>query len=610
MAVAVGGGAATSHESSGPRSTDWARKYPPLVALIIGVVIALAILPSALNLPQSNPQETVEYAPVPPNDDSNNNNGNMSGLGLAGSASIGTEFSVDDAPPARPTSGPPGHPRNAEIQCFGKNPPRQTEDRLAPPCVAYFGSDNFGATYQGVTRDEIRVLFYLDGGILYVGGSDPSTQGAPSSKCFDLFERPDPKKTEHLTVKALRTWQTYFNSRFQTYRRKVHLYVCFSGGSTPENRRQDAQKHFNDIKPFATVLDLTEGSEDDYIRTMARKGVLNFGSFSVRPASLFQDFGKMIWSFLPSVEQQAESYASYVCQKLVPNPAALASPDFNGKKRKFGMVHTTDDGQPGLQLIADLVKQKVKACGAEMEEPDAVYSYCCIARGNTASTAGEEVDMARFRRDGVSTILWTGGINPHYGEAAQNIGYTPEWIILGDSIMDAPYPITFSDHASAFDGHAIAVTPQPWVPGLKQQQCYQAFRSVNKTYPDSDLAYTCNYYRDLFQLFVGIQVAGPRLGPTSVDQGFHSIPQRYDGTPEVPACFYLPGDYTCVKDAQVQIFDASSNAPGDSRPGCWRSIEGGKRYAPWKWPAGNIDAQFGPNQPCSGYNSRVRYNIS
>ena len=47
--------------------------------------------------------------------------------------------------------------------------------------------------------------------------------------------------------------------------------------------------------------------------------------------------------------------------------------------------------------------------------------------------------------------------------------------------------------------------------------------------------------------------------------------------------------------------------PGDERPGCWRAIEAGQRYAPGEWPKGNVNAQFGPNMPCSGYDHRVLY---
>src|SRR5688572_12407961 len=41
-------------------------------------------------------------------------------------------------------------------RCVG-DPPRQTEDPQSPPCVAAWSGDNGGATWQGVTRDEIVV---------------------------------------------------------------------------------------------------------------------------------------------------------------------------------------------------------------------------------------------------------------------------------------------------------------------------------------------------------------------------------------------------------------------------------------------------------------------
>src|SRR6266851_3493714 len=102
MAVVAEGG-------SSRRTKDWARKYPPLAALAIGLVIALAVLPSALNLPQSNPQETVEYAPVPPNDKNSNDNGNLSALGLAGSASIGGAGAPGGSGPGGPPPTTPDH---------------------------------------------------------------------------------------------------------------------------------------------------------------------------------------------------------------------------------------------------------------------------------------------------------------------------------------------------------------------------------------------------------------------------------------------------------------------------------------------------------------------
>jgi hypothetical protein len=79
---------------------------------------------------------------------------------------------------------------------------------------------------------------------------------------------------------------------------------------------------------------------------------------------------------------------------------------------------------------------------------------------------------------------------------------------------------------------------------------------------------------------------------------------------QTPSCFYLPGDYTCVKDGQAEIWRASPTPPGDNRPGCWTAIEGGRRYAANKWPSGNIDAQIKGNEPCNGYSASVRFNLA
>src|SRR5918992_4371665 len=68
---------------------EWARKYPPLVSILVALLLAIAVLPSALNLPQTNPTQTLEYAPVPPEDDDvPPPAGNLSSLGLGTSSGV------------------------------------------------------------------------------------------------------------------------------------------------------------------------------------------------------------------------------------------------------------------------------------------------------------------------------------------------------------------------------------------------------------------------------------------------------------------------------------------------------------------------------------------
>ncbi len=595
-------GMAVAAEAPAPgRAPDWARKYPPLLSLFVALLIALVVMPSALNLPQTNPTQTLEYAPVPPTDDEPPPpQGNLSALGLGSSSAVETGGALGGNNEAViPPLGKGVSPSTK--RCVG-SPPRQTEDPLAPPCVAFFQGDNFGSTYQGVTKDEIRLLIYIDGNIAELNGSKGQEE-RPDNTYFDLFQPPDPKG-EHLQVEGYRGWQRYFNDRFQTYGRTVHFFVYFSGADkTPENRRADAADNFAKIRPFAVVSDASE-NEVDYVEAMAKRGVLNFGTFTGRPYSFFRQYPKLVWGQQPAVEYQAEEYANYVCKKVVGKPSAMAGPALNNRERKLGMFHTSDENFPGLIVMAELVRQKVEACGGVIEA-DATFPVCCFAQDNSTTPDYAATAVAQFQQQGITTILWPGGIEGNFGKASSASGYVPEWIILGDGTLDANNPVRLSQNTGAFDKHAIVVSPQVFQPDLKQQRCYQAFREANKTRPDADMTFICQPYTNLFQLFTGIQVAGPRLGPSTVDKGFHAIPAVESKDPTTAACFYNTSDYTCVKDAQLEYWDASGQAPGDQRPGCWRSIEGGKRYLPAKFPDGNINAQIKGNEPCNGYSIAV-----
>ena len=600
---------------------EWARKYPPLIALVVAGLIALAVLPSSLTLPQTNPTETLEYAPVPPDEDAPPpDNSNLSSLGLGSSSNIegegagGEGEGGGESALAPPPTEPGGTGQNPTTKrCVG-NPPRQTEDPIAPPCVPFFTGDNGGATYQGVTGEEIRILMYIDGGINYTNGSNPGTGNvAPENEYFDLFEPPKEDEEEHLIVRGFRGWQRYFNERFQTYNRRVHFYVFLAdnaSGGTPEARRADAADNYKVVKPFAVISFATEGNEDAYLQQMARKGVLNFGSLALKPGSFYNQFPKLIWSYDPSIEQQADQYMSYICSKVVNQDSVLAGPNLNNQPRKLGIIYTTDKKQEGLRLMADIVKQRLGECGGKIEA-EATFPECCIAQDNgDTGTYGQE-QMADFVSKGITTILWPGGINGNFAKNAAALNYYPEWVLLGDGLLDANGPVKlYAQMSPSFDGHAVVVTPQTFQPANEQQRCWQAYKEADPDLPDTDLGYICEYYRNIFQVFIGIQVAGPRLGPTSIDKGFHAIPAVESTDVQTPACFYLLGDYTCVKDAIVEIWRAGQTPPGAQQPGCWAAIEDAKRYLPNKWPPGNINAQITGAEPCNAYSSSVRVNLA
>ena len=605
------------------RSPSWARKYPPLLAMGVAVLIAVAVLPSALNLPQTNPSETLEYAPVPPEDDDPPPPpaaGNLTSLGLASSSALnetspeGTGDGGDPGPPPPPDELaaalpelpppavlPPSVKTPSTKRCVG-NPPRQTEDPLAPPCVATFAGDNFGSTYQGVSKEEVRILLYLDGNINDLQTSRGS-ESRPDGQYFDLLEPPD--EDEHVFIRLLRGWQRYFNDRFQTYDRFVHFYAYYSNDPTfsPESRRADAADNYAKLKPFA-VISYASQNADDYLDVMARRGVLNFGSIVGRPASFFARYPKLIWGYLPAIELQARQFSTYVCQRIVPHPVSFSGNGAdNGAPRKLGLMSTTDENHPELQLLRDLVKADVEACGGRfaMERSFPVAGFAQDA----STPPGYATDnMLAFQREGVTTIIWPGGLETKQSQAAAAIGYRPEIVLAGDRLMESRD--NSAQQEQSVWSHAVVVSNVTLHGAPDEEQCYLAHREADPDAPRGDvIEIGCAFYDDLFQLFTGIQVAGPRLGPTSIDKGYHAIPRIASTNPKVPACFYDPGDYTCVKDAVAMWWDPNGRAPGATQNGCWRMPDGGRRYLTGTWPAGDAAGGRTPNDVCNSYEARI-----
>ncbi len=596
--------------------SGWALRYPPLLSMLGGLLIAILVMPSALNLPQNNPSQTLEFAPVPPEDSDDDPpppEGNFDQLGLGSSESLSGDGALggDGAGTTSTTLPPPpvqdGTGENvSQFRCVEG---RQTEDPLSPPCVAFFDGDNFGQTYQGVTEDEISLLVYLDGGVGDTGSSRGREQ-RPLNEFFDLAGADaEPKADEHVMLRMLRGWQTYFNTRYQTYGRFVRFYVYFSGNDgTAEARRADAAEVFKRAQPFATVVGAEfHGALDAYTDSMLKRGVLNFGNYVGQDAAFYERFPKLLWGFAPSLEIQAQQYSDVLCKKYAPNPVDHSG-DYQGEPRKYGIVYTTDPGFPGLRKFKDTVVERFSQCGGQIAE-EATFPVSGIALDNSQTPQYAIDAMTRFQQADVTTIIWPGGYESKFSKAAAQINYFPEWILAGDGDLDGEYGNQVNQDQTVWQ-YAVTTSNQPFVPDdITRRICFQAYRSIDPQAPRQDVnGYACDFYENLRQLFIGIQVAGPRLGPTSIDKGFHAIPAISSQDAQVPACFYLPNDYTCIKDLVLGRWDPAAR-PGASDPGCWRFAEG-RRYLREEIPDGNATAQMSPSDPCLGYDDGFRLNAA
>ncbi|HEX9766740.1 MAG TPA: hypothetical protein VGA36_08245, partial [Nitriliruptorales bacterium] len=527
--------------------------------------------------------------------------------------------SSDTAPPADTIGGgdpglpPPPAPEGAgerpvTKRCVG-NPPRQTEDPLSPPCVAHFEGDNGGATHQGVTGDQIVVLMYADP-VAYAPGPDewPSwwDLGAP------------PEGEEPRRIVNMRAFQRYFNERYQLYGRDVRFIVHVSNitssgenaagdAATPENRAADAANDYATYEPFAVLTSqLVYGNEDVYIQHMVNRGVMSFGVRGTRERSIYQTAPGLIWSYFPTLDRQTDLFASLLCDRVIPHPVSYSGNGDDGQDRELGLVGTREESEPNRRRFRELTEQKVDACGGVWAERATTRNHGNILHGPEDDTEAIQ-SMSRFQQAGVTSVVVAQGYETALSAAAKNLDYYPEWVVAGDGFTDGEGGARWQDQDVW--QHARVVTNITLIPEDEEQQpCHRAIREASPSHRDDYRGTACNAdntYNDLRQLFTGIQVAGPRLTPESIEQGFRAIPSHRSTDPSVPACFYEPGDYTCVKDATVEWWDPGNGQEGQANDGCWRMTGGGARFLEGAWPEGNVDDRESPDDPCNNFTGQA-----
>lgn len=570
------------------------RHYAPVIGILLTVLmITIVVLPSSLNLPQSNPTEVPDYAPIPPDDENPPPITSAAGFSSLGLASSGTLEKLlgekeDLAPEAR---------RARSKECKSG---RQTEDPNAPPCQPFFDGDNGGATWQGVTRDTITILIYQQTVITIDNNGTERSNDARTYCDIELMDCDGDGKTDskvHVWVRVANAFLRYFNERFQTYDRKVKAYFYWSNSVAASGRRSDAADNWARYKPFA-VLDQAwnGGYHEAYVDSIARRNSMVFGSFVGLPRQFYESYAPKVWAFWPDVESWAEMYSGYICNKVKGSP--VNSGEFRGQERRYGLMYTTDQGYQNLHRFREEVTKDLDECGIDWgQNSRKPREYSFPYAGWAVDSQGDQSygvrNVAEMEADQVNTILWLGGVETKTTRAAGDRSFYPEWVVAGDGQLDSNGYGQFQDQSTW--QNAWVQSYQLRTGASREDFGYRAYTEAEPNGDDWDWA--IGFYRDWFMLFTAIQVAGPRLTPAAVDAGLHAIQRQESTSPYVAACYYIPRNYTCVKDATEAWWDASARNP-NNEAGCWRLVDTGWRYEAHRWTKGP-----GPGSPA--YTIRV-----
>jgi len=453
--------------------------------------------------------------------------------------------------------------------CFG-DPPRQSEDPLAPPCVPFFDGHNGGATSRGVTRDQVSVVLYNDLGL----------EGDLSSPYRTDQEMPGHEASTNgeqtYLVRTTKALVRFFANHYQTYTRSIRVIAVPSSGGvgTPcASRKVEAAVINRDYRPFAAT---TLGDDMNcFASEMASFGVPTFGAGrDVYDESSTED--EMAWTFHPSLADATAASAAFVCDKLQgsrarysPDPVLAMAP------RRFALLYPVNSQRGPTSAIAagGLVQDLGARCGLEPgDAADEIYVRGYISGGQAEATN----IFLDLKLKGITTVICycvpvaNELTVSTFQSTATTLRYFPEWYWDTASRMyRAPWQRQHGSRSQV----SFGITPD-WAGGRAEERYgWRAYREIQPgTMPNA--RFVDDIYHSLLVLFSAIQLSGPDLTPSNAATGLRTLAMR-TGSPYVADGGFEASkgpDAFAFRDRYLSFWwDPFGQEPGRSRDGCLRS---------------------------------------
>lgn len=523
--------------SRNDRVNSQARRLLPIVYLLVALLVAFVVLPSALRPP---PDPSTDSAALNPNAPPDNNPEQLiqsvhqaagSGAG-AGAPGPGSATTTTLAPlQAVPTTVTTLKP--ASTQCFG-NPARQTPSVYSAPCAPAWSGDNGGATGKNVLPNELHIGLYHN-------------FGAPPDG--PVSDQPSPN--EDASTRTMRVLMQYVNEHFQTYGRRIKFYGLPSGEGDPNTALAAAEKADTTYKLFAVSSLSTVFSAD-----FNRRGLVAFTNPGDH--SFYTQNRPGLFSWQMDLTQMDGMAAEYLCKTLKDRPAKFGGPDVKTSARKYAIV-TGATSDPNS--FVDAVTHE---CGVPIT--DAVQ----VTDDASSTTA-----IQRMRADGVTTIFLDAEITTVAEMMAAAKGYTPEWVLMGNFGVDFNnfgelLPKDQSAHLFGLSGWEIPQPPQ-------FSECDRAYKSID---PNNDAnADTCQvFWHPLMMMMDAIQTAGPHLTQAAFQDALFRLGHRYGQAQWSIGGGFGPDDYSYMDNLAEIWFDSSAVNPQTGAPGAYRWTHNGQRW--------------------------------
>lgn len=446
----------------------------------------------------------------------------------------------------------------------------------APPCVPDWdgtgvwrdrGGDehptNGGATHQGVTDDEITVVYYV-----------PSPQDLFSTAAaLGVLDPPE------VMAEAAERFVEAYNEIYELYGRKVNLvpFQASGNGVDPTAARSDAIAVATEYEAFASIGGPSQAGA--YADELARRGVLCVGCGLAVPGSDFQKNAPYMWGTLPTPEQFVRSVFDFGITNLWGRDAQYAgTPSLRTSERSIGVVYY-EQNPPVFEAVRDETLEHYRASGYEA---DLIQTY--LLDTSTLNTQAQTI-IGRLKNAQITTVVFLGDplMLKALTDQAANQNYLPEWAITGTAFTDTTAAARLFD--SEVWSHAFGISTMAARTAPELADSWRLYEWYHGTEPVAKKSQAL-LGPQLQGLYLGLHLAGPHLTPHTYAGGMFSYPPSGGDILHPRISFGFHGlfpdaDFVGVDDFTVVWWDPDAQGPdeqGADGTGMWAYVEGGERY--------------------------------
>lgn len=571
--------------------TSMLRLYAPFIAIAMVQAMFIAIAPSG-PASRSNGSETAAPAfgdgGVPVDPDTGRPidpaTGEPAGGSGTGTGSFGGSNEGGGPGVTTPGGGPSvTTPRGAAADMSHCKGPYQFDILHSNPlCVAKWpkGADNGGATFRGVTKDKIKIVFFST-------NANPAVQSILSSQGL---------ARTNADMQALVAAATKFiNTHYELHGRKVEIFAMNLESSpcpqTPPDVDKCIQTARNIVKehnPFMVLWD--SGLYPDVFDEFARMGVVTLGGWHFSE-EYFTKRRPYRYDVFMDGTRTADVIADYYCKNMAGGNATHSGQIIHPQIGQRGQVRRrVGISVPEVEAdykAADYLAARIRKCDPTAQAPIVRRYESNIERAQEQSDA---TTAAWIANKVTTTVCMCDPIAPAFATKnyTQN-SYYPEILMPGMGLLDFDKLGRLYDSAQMV--HAFGPSHLQLQPRHEDSDASRMWRSAGNS---GTPCQSCNLPWAYMALGASmLQAAGPVLTPTTVERG--TLTGRPNGgwemsghDPAVPMIRFGPGDYSGISDARIVWWSNTAPSSIDGNPGSYVSVQGGRRWEIGKFPDTNL----------------------